>query len=240
MDNKLFVPIAIIIAGALIAGVVIYTNYSESSNGYLSLEQASEKLMSFVNEKALQGEMTASLVNSLEENGIYKIKFNVEGEEVEWMITKDGQLIFPQSINLAELIEEGTTEEETTIGDFTVTTDEIIMEDGKPVVYFFGSETCPHCQWEHPIIEKVGEQFKDYISFHNNMDNDLDGDVFTKYSGGGYIPATIIGGRYFRIGSGETLGEEENTKVLQALVCKITNNYPAEVCSKVQELIDQI
>ncbi len=239
MNNKLFIPIAIIIAGALVAGVVIYTNYSESSNGYLSLEQASEKLMSFVNEKALQGGMTASLVNTLEENGIYKVKFNVEGEEIEWIITKDGQLIFPQVIDLAELTEK-MEEAGTAIGNFTVTTDEIIMENEKPVIYFFGSETCPHCKWEHPIIEKVAEQFKDYISFHNNMDNDADGEVFAKYSDGGYIPATIIGGRYLRVGSGETLGEEENTKVLQALVCKITNNQPAEVCSQVQELINSI
>jgi len=239
MNNKLLIPIAIIIAGALVAGVVIYTNYSESSNGYLSLEQASEKLMSFVNEKALQGGMTASLVDSLEENGIYKVKFDVEGEEIEWMITKDGQLIFPQSINLLE-VDEKLAEAGTTIGNFNVTSDEIIMENGKPVVYFFGSETCPHCKWEHPIMEKVAEQFKDYISFHNNMDSDVDGEVFSKYSDGGYIPATIIGGRYFRVGSGESLGEEENTKILQALVCKITNNQPAEVCSQVQELIDQI
>lgn len=240
MNNKLFIPIAIIIAGALIAGVVIYTNYSKSSNGYLSLEQASEKLMSFVNEKALQGGMTASLIDSLEENGVYKIKFDVNGEEVEWSISKDGQIIFPQLINLTELAEEGTTEAGTTIGDFIVTEDEIVMEDGKPVVYFFGSKTCPHCQWEHPIMEKVAKQFKDYISFHNNMDSDADSDVFAKYSDGGYIPATIIGGRYFRIGSGETLGEEENTKILEALVCKITNSQPAEVCSQVQELINQI
>ena len=242
MNNKLFIPIAIIIAGVLIAGVVVFTNYSKSSGEEISLEEASEKLMSFINETVLQGQAEASLVEIIEENGLYKVKFSVEGEEVDWRITKDGQLIFPQTINLSDFDKENKEADSAvaTIGNFFVTNDEVIIENGKPVVYFFGSETCPHCQWEHPIMEQVASKFEGYISFHNNMDSDADGDVFSKYSKEGYIPATIIGGKYYRVGSGEDLGEEENIRTLTALICKLTDNQPAEVCSQVQELINSI
>ena len=243
MNNKLFIPIAIIIAGVLIAGVVVFTNYSKQpEEGGISLEEASEKVMTFINETVLQGQAEASLVEIIEENGLYKVKFSVEGEEVDWRITKDGQLIFPQTINLSDFDKENKEADSAvaTIGNFFVTNDEVIIENGKPVVYFFGSETCPHCQWEHPIMEQVASKFEGYISFHNNMDSDADGDVFSKYSKEGYIPATIIGGKYYRVGSGEDLGEEENIRTLTALICKLTDNQPAEVCSQVQELINSI
>ncbi|MBU2545409.1 thioredoxin family protein [Patescibacteria group bacterium] len=240
MNNKLFIPVAIIIVGVLIAGVVVFTN-SKSNGGEISLEEASEKVMSFINETVLQGQAEASLVEIVEENGLYKVKFSVEEEEVDWRITKDGQLIFPQTINLADFNKESEeSDTSTTIGNFFVSNDEVIMEDGKPAIYFFGSETCPHCKWEHPIMEEVAKKFEGQISFHNNMDSDADGDVFSKYSKDGYIPTTIIGGKYYRVGSGENLGEEENVKNLTALICKLTNNQPAEVCSQVQDLINSI
>lgn len=240
MNNKLFIPVAIIIAGVLIAGVVVFTNSKSNGEG-ISLEEASEKLMAFINETVLQGQAEASLVEIVEENGLYKVKFSVEGEEVDWRITKDGQLIFPQTIDLADFNKESEeSDTSTTIGNFFVSNDEVIMEDGKPAIYFFGSETCPHCKWEHPIMEEVAKKFEGQISFHNNMDSDADGDVFSKYSKDGYIPTTIIGGKYYRVGSGENLGEEENVKNLTALICKLTNNQPAEVCSQVQDLINSI
>ncbi len=239
MNNKLLIPIAIIIAGVLIAGVVIYNNNVNSSSEGVSQEGAGNKVIDFVNEKVLNGQATASLIDVFEENGIYKVKFSVEEEEVEWRISKDGQLIFPQAIDLEE---ESNSVEETgkTLGNFSVANDEIIREDGKPAVYFFGSESCPHCQWEHPIMEDVASEFEGYISFHNNMDNNADEEIFTKYSQDGYIPATIIGGKYYRVGSGENDGEEVNANNLRALICSITDNQPGEVCDQVQELINQI
>jgi len=242
MNNKLFIPVAIIIAGVLIAGVVVYTNSTSSTSPSeetesISLEEASDKLITFVNEDILRGQGEAILVDTLEENGLYKIRFDVNGEEVEWRITKDGELILPQVIDLIEVDAQEAGE---TIGGFSVSSDEIIIEEGKPVVYFFGSESCLHCKWEHPIMEQVAEKFNGHISFHSNIDTDDDKDIFSKYSVEGYIPATVIGGKYYRIGSGETMGEEANAEALTALICKLTNNQPAEVCSQVQELINSI
>lgn len=242
MNNKLLIPLVLLITGVLIAGAVIYTGYSKSQcelEGQLSTEEAGNKVIDFINNNLLRGQtQQASLIGIVEENGIYKINFEVEGQEIEWRASKDGKFVFPQFIDLEE-VEEPVEETATTIGRFSVSSDDICLEDGKPIIYFFGSESCPHCQWEHPVMEQVMLRFEGFISFHNNMDTEEDMDVFEKYSTGG-IPATVLGCQYYRVGSGENLGAEENARVLTALTCKLTANQPEDVCSEVQDLIDQI
>jgi len=40
-----------------------------------------------------------------------------------------------------------------TIGSFIVTGDDLCTNaDGKPIIYFFGSSSCPHCHWVQPVI----------------------------------------------------------------------------------------
>lgn len=234
--NKL-IPIAIIIAGLAIAGVFVYTNYSkcpvcsqEEEKEIISSDQAAEKLLNFVNNNILRGQVEASLIETLEEAGFYKVKFEVEDQEVEWQISRDGRFIFPQVIDLTEVVEPAE-ETEKEIGNFSVSSDEICRENNKPIIYFFGSEGCPHCVWEHPIVEEVAGKFGDEISFHNNMDSEEDMDVFQKYSTGG-IPTVVLGCKYYRVGSGESLGKEKEAEALTSLICKLTDNQPSDVCSK--------
>ena len=140
MNNKI-IPIAIIIVGVLIAGAVVYTNYTKCPEGtstevqILSIQEAGDKIVGFINDNILQGQADISLIETLEESGLYKVKFEVGEEEAEWWITEDGNFIFPQVINLAEFkpLAEETGQ---TIGDFSVSSDEICMEDDKPIIYF--------------------------------------------------------------------------------------------------------
>lgn len=140
--------------------------------------------------------------------------------------------------------EEGVVLEElaSTIGRFLITEDELCQEDGKPLIYMFGSSGCPHCTWEHPIFEKVTAKFADLISVHDNMDTQNDTDVFQKYSqiNQGGIPFLVLGCRYVRVGSGENAGEVEEEKNLTALICKLTGGEPTEVCQEVADLVEQI
>jgi len=235
MNNKI-IPIAIIIVGVLIAGAVVYTNYTKCPEGVstedsiLSVQEAGDKIVGFIKDNILQGQADISLIETLEESGLYKVKFKVGEEEAEWWITEDGNLIFPQAVNLAEF-NPPVEETDQTIGNFSVSSDEICMEDDKPIIYFFGSEGCPHCIWEHPIVEETAGKFDGYVSFHNNMNSDADMDVFQKYSTGG-VPTLVLGCKYYRVGSGEGAGEEKETENLTALICELTNNQPAEVCQK--------
>lgn len=239
MNNKLFIPLAIIIIGFLVAATIAYTNFLKPSDQVevLSLEEAGEKVISFINDNVLQDQATASLVETLEKDGLYEVKFEVEGEKVDWYITKNGTFIFPQVIDLNEFESTPEPAEETgkTTGNFSVSNDEICLEDGKPIVYFFGSVSCPHCVWEHPIVEETASKFEGYISFHNNMDTDADMDVFSKYSTGA-IPTIVLGCKYYRMGSGENAGAEQEALDLTQLICDLTNNQPSEVCPPVGEV----
>ena len=241
---KTLIPIAIIIAGLLIAGVLVYTNSSKSpeellqEGEVLSLQQVAENVINYVNQNILRGEVTDSLVSSMEENGLYKIILNIQGQEIETYASRNGKFFFPEGINITEA-EPVVAETGYTIGNFSVSNDEICKENEKPIVYFFGSKSCPYCTWEHPIMEKVAAKFGDNIAFHNNMDIDADMNVFSKYSTGG-IPTLVFGCKYYRIGAGTQGAEEEEEKNLTALICNLTGNKPDNICSEVQDLINQI
>ncbi len=119
-----------------------------------------------------------------------------------------------------------------TVGNFNIVNRDVCFEDGKPVVYFFGHTSCPHCRWEHPIVVDVAKDFEGYISFHDNFDKDADSEVFKSYSSinPGYIPFTVIGCKYIRVGSGEQIGEAADRAAMTSLMCELTENKPA-VCS---------
>ena len=241
--GKNLIPVAIIVAGLLIAGALVFINKGEISDkvsGTLSPQQAAEKAIDYINQNLLEQGTTASLVNVAEENGVYKFRLKIGDQEYDSYITKNGKLLFAEGIYLEKVSEtQPKAQGEYTIGDFSTTKDEICKENGEPIVYFFGSESCSHCKWEHPVVEKVAKNFEKYISFHNNMDSDADQDVFLKYSTGG-IPTVVLACRYYRVGSGEGAGEEQETKNLTALICKLTDNKPSDICDSVQDLIGQI
>lgn len=241
-----------IIVGVLAVGLVgmaYYTFIGSPAN--LSGQDAAQKAIGYVNAKVLTGADKASVDGKVvSESGLYKFNVKVGSDSFPTYVSKDGKLLFPQVMEI-EPVDNSSSSDQTgdqnpaanngsTLGNFLVSSDEPCYEEGKPVVYFFGSQTCPHCQWEHPIVQKIAKQFEGIISFHDNFDNDKDRDIFSKYSNEGYIPAVVIGCRYYRVGSGENEGEEKEGQNLTALLCKITNNQPGEICSGVKDLVDSI
>ncbi|MBU2578510.1 thioredoxin family protein [Patescibacteria group bacterium] len=211
----------------------------------ISSEKAATLALAYINENILKGKAQMEFVGEpKEESGLYKLQGKMGGQEFFTYITKDGKLFFAQGFNVEEdkLGKETSQEkpsEKVVLGDFSVTQNEVCKEGDKPIVYFFGSAGCPHCVWEKPVIEKVAENFKEHISFHKNIDSNNDSEIFTKYSAGG-VPTLVLGCKYYREGSGERDGEDKETKNLTALICKLTENQPKEVCAAVQDLIDKI
>lgn len=241
--GKAAIVIAIIIAGILVAGAVVYKDSLKWPGKIKNIpaQEAADKAINYINNKLLGGQTTVSLVEVSEDKtyNLYKVKFNLANNELVAYTTRDGKLLFPEGYDLTEDIPKPVEEEGQTIGDFTVSKEEICKKDEKPIVYFFGSESCPHCTWEHPILQKVVDKFKENIDFRDNVDSENDMDIFSRYSTGS-IPTLILGCKYYRVGSGEQAGEEEETKILTALICKLTDGKPTDVCSQVQDLIDQV
>lgn len=230
-------PLIIVVLVIIIAGVYFYFNpikTTPASTAQSNPQEIADKAITYINDNILGVKNGASLVSVIEVGEILEMKFTINQKEYTSYVTKDGKFLFPEGYDLSE------KKPENTLGNFSVSTDQVCQENNKPIVYFFGSTGCPHCKWEHPIVEKVVQAFGNQISFHNNMDaTSTDMDVFSKYSTGG-IPTIILGCKYYRVGSGENAGEETETKDLTALICKLTNNQPSSVCSQVQDLISQI
>lgn len=208
--------------------------------GPVTSQEAADKAIKYINNVILSGRGTASLVEVTSESCLYKVKIKVGSSDFDTYITQNGELFFPEGRKIAATDLEPQPEVTTTLANFSVAKGaEVCQENGKPLVYFFGSATCPHCQWEHPIVEAVVKDFGDTIAFHNNMDSTADQDIFSQYSDGS-IPAVVIGCKYYRVGSGENLGEEKEANALKAIICKVTGNQPEGVCSSVSELMTQV
>jgi len=134
-----------------------------------------------------------------------------------------------------------------TIGNFSVTKDTVCQENDKPSIYYFGVSTCPHCRWEYPIIQKVMTNFKNQVVFHDDMDKldkleAKDQEILNKFQQihGGGVPFLAFGCKYVRVGSGEQSGQAQEEKNLTAILCKLTNNQPQQICASVKDLVDQI
>lgn len=127
---------------------------------------------------------------------------------------------------------------EKTVGNFVVSDDELCTIEGLPAVYFFSTTTCPHCKWEKPIIESVATKFEGLISFRSwELDRQEhpqeDYELFKVYNPKGSVPTLVLGCEYYRVGSGESLGEEAEEKALTQIFCELTGNNPEELCNEI-------
>ncbi len=234
-----------------------------SAGSALTPEKAGVRAVDFITNYAVAPGVDVELINvtEVEDANLYKIAVNISAmgrsQTAESYMTKDGKLLFPSGIDIEEfkaiveqqkeqeknLTQEQENKQETTIGNFIVSGDEICMEDEKPIIYFFGSDGCGHCKWEHPVIANVSSQFEGYISLHDNMNNfTADQEIFGKYNPRGSVPTLVLGCKYYRVGAGANMGEEQETKVLTALICDLTGNKPVDVCTapEIADLINKI
>ncbi len=161
--NKNLIPIAIVVAGVLIAGAVVFINQQKTaSSEILSAEQAGEKTINFIRENLLAEGTTASLISIVEESGIYKIQLKIEDQEYPSYVTRDGKLLFPdQGINLDEEIpvaEEPVVEAELPEKEYSEEILEILAKclDEKGAK-FYGSPTCPWCTKQKEIFGQAVE-----------------------------------------------------------------------------------
>jgi len=189
----------------------------------ISADEAANKALAYINENVLKNQVAANLINVAEdkEKGLYKLNLNVNNQLYESYVTLDGKTLFPDAVNLeaaAAAKQEKITGGETVDGGFIKLADqEVCKENDKPIIYYFGSHSCPHCVWEYPIIQEVAAKFGDKISFRDNMNEIKDKEIFSKYSDGG-VPVIVLGCRYYRLGSGEQIGKDKEIEALTKLI----------------------
>ena len=170
------------------------------------------------------------------------VELDIQGNTFKSFVTQDGRYLFvdgpldmsetPSNSNeaqqpLPEMLEKESTEVEGWFQEITEL--DVCMENDKPIIYFFGSDSCPYCEWEKPIIEEVVAEFGDAIDFRKRYDGTTDVDVLLNYSQGA-VPTIIVGCKYYRTGAGQSLGEEGEKEALRAVFCRATGGTPSSVC----------
>jgi hypothetical protein len=78
-----------------IIGVFIILNQEKTQKVETSSEDLAQKAIDYINENMLSDGLTASLVNVVEESGLYKIHIKIGEEEYDSYVSKDGKLLFP-------------------------------------------------------------------------------------------------------------------------------------------------
>ncbi len=158
--NKNSIPAAIVIAGILIAGALVFINYWPI--GTLSSQQAADKAMTFINQNIEQGAV-ASLVGVTEAGNVYKISLKIGETQYESYITKDGKFLFPTGIKLEAAAPEKQTSTETTTASAAFA--QCLTQKG---MKFYGSKSCSWCAKEKTSF---GDSLQ-YITYVECVGND--------------------------------------------------------------------
>ena len=85
---------------ALLLIFSVATNVPGGGSAALSANEAGSKTMDFINNIILEGARTAAFKGVEESNNLYKLSFEVEGQEYPAYVSTDGKLLFLQAIDI--------------------------------------------------------------------------------------------------------------------------------------------
>jgi len=149
-----------IISGVLLVVLVIsiLTNGFRFSSKSVSKDVVAQNTIKYINEVLLQGQATANFVSIEDKDGLYNLKFTINGRSYDTFVTKDGKTLFPQAIDLAEKPQVQAPVE--------------IPKTNKPVVQLFVMSQCPFgVQAENaikPVVELMGSSIDFQLRFIAN------------------------------------------------------------------------
>jgi len=147
--------------------------------GFANKNKVGEKAVNFINNYLLSTGM-AELKGVSEERGLYKLELNVNGQDFESYVTKDGKLLFTSGIDLDQEINVPSSDSNKKI-DVSIDDDPVKGDKNAPVTIIeFSDFQCPFCgkffketfgQIDEKYIKtgKVKMVFRDFpLSFHEN------------------------------------------------------------------------
>jgi len=168
--TKFLIPIAIVIAALIIAQGLYYFS-KEKVPGALSSEEAAQKAIDYISSVALEGQIAASLLEVTEESGLYKIRLEIEEQEYESYVTKDGKLLFPQGTDISEEIPETSA-----LGE---TGESVLPKTDIPQVQLFVMSFCSWGNQAEELMKPAAELLKDKARI------ELHYVIYSNYGGGG-------------------------------------------------------
>jgi hypothetical protein len=160
MNKKKLIFIIISAIVLLILGLLIF-KLSPKKN-VLNIDNAKVMAEEFINNNLMLPGTKATIKEITEEYGLYKLSIDLgdagTGELIDSYISQDGELFFPQSINIKEYEDSLNSSSTTEVTEVTNKTD-------KPVIELFVMSECPYgTQMEKGLIS-VLETLKDSVDF---------------------------------------------------------------------------
>ncbi len=226
--------------------------------GDLDLEGIEAKVEGYLNDNVLGPQGVEGEILSLEpyDDDFYELEVDITqggqslGTQVLYL-TKSGKAISGSVLFLEEdtgdvepAPEPEPTEKVEVVGELTSfdeTSEDLVLEDGKPVILLFTTTWCPHCTWIKDTFDSVVKEYAGQgkiVARHWELDtgdDTLTEEVETEVDAGhealyrklnprGSIPTFVFGGKYFRIGNAheaqdDLAAEEADFRaVIEALV----------------------
>ncbi len=127
------IAITILLIFAIFTRGFSFTNITGGAT--LNEDLAAEKALDFINNNLMiTGQATLKSIK--EENNLYRIELEFQGETIESYISKDGKLLFPNAIPLEEPMLQGSATQQATQQE--------IPKSDKPIVEAFVFSYCPY------------------------------------------------------------------------------------------------
>ncbi|MBD3208629.1 MAG: hypothetical protein GF370_04235 [Candidatus Nealsonbacteria bacterium] len=167
--NKILIAfLSVLVTGVLVSGYFLYFDKGGSpKTSVIPAQEAGKKAIDFINSNALPPGTSASLLQVTEEDSVYKIDLEIEGQEYESFITKDGRFIFPTGYDLAENIENS---------DNQTAANQEIEKTEMPDVKLFVMSYCPYGLQAQkmyvPVYELLGDKAEMGVYFVNYIMHD--------------------------------------------------------------------
>ena len=218
-----------------LAGQVVTTGGPE-----ISAQEAGDKLVDFLQsrlEVSYPGIIIAlgGVTDYDDVPGTYEVSVDItfqgDTQTVPYYVTKDGNFMFANVVDLneelpvvpAENVDTGVVGSDAPanaeIQTFIDSGEEVCTVDGKPAIYLFSTTWCPHCEWIADTYDSTVQEYVDagkIVAYHYEID--IGDDVMTeeveesvpeselaiygKFNPGGSIPTFVFGCKYYRIGNG--------------------------------------
>jgi len=166
--SKNFIIIAVIV---VVVGGFLYLDKDKIFQKNITPQAAAEKAINYINTNLLPQGTVASLVNVVEQNGVYKIHIKVGDSEFDSFVSRDGQYLFPDGIELATTTASQNNQNQTG-GNNTQA-----QKNDKPDVKLFVMSFCPYGNQAEdimkPVVDLLGSKIN--LSVHYIVSKGSDG-----------------------------------------------------------------
>jgi len=151
----------------LIAGIFFAVGFfvsqgnllNKERQNYITAQEAEEKAEKFILDNLVQPGTEIEIKSVVEEGGLFKIMIDLQGQEIESYLSKDGKDFFPQVMDIEEI------EAQNEAAQTGEAIDQYLPKQAKPVVETFVMSYCPYGTQIQKGLLPVVALLKDKIDF---------------------------------------------------------------------------